>query len=260
MTGPSASAGPKWEFTYAGLRRFLSHLKATAPMSTFSDWDGANVVLLRHDVDADPVRAVPVARLEAELGVPATFFFMVSNPAYNVMSAVHRDAIAAIAGMGFEIGLHFDPSAYPDTGASPVRARADAEAAVLATIGGRPVRSISIHNPSVHGRFDSIEGYRNAYDPRIFAPDRYASDSRMILRHDLYEFSQRVREHPVQILLHPFHFTDAGDEYSSLACGLALDVLRRVDGAFRVNGAWAEAVKPDLVEHLRRRLGEGKAP
>lgn len=63
-------------------------------------------VFLRHDVDWSPRRAVRMAEIEAEHGVTATYFFLVTSPFYNVMNREVRERIEQIDDLGHEIGLH----------------------------------------------------------------------------------------------------------------------------------------------------------
>lgn len=50
---------------------------------TFADFDedlGDGSVLLRHDVDWSPRKAVRLAEIEADHGATSTYFFLVSSP------------------------------------------------------------------------------------------------------------------------------------------------------------------------------------
>src|SRR6056297_3345994 len=53
--------------------------------------DGA--VLLRHDVDWSPSRALRMAELEADRGVTATYFFLLASPLYNAFFRETREAV-----------------------------------------------------------------------------------------------------------------------------------------------------------------------
>jgi len=57
-------------------------------------------VVLRHDVDRKPARAEALARLEADLGVAATYYF---HP-----SAFRETRSERVAGLGHEVGYHYD--------------------------------------------------------------------------------------------------------------------------------------------------------
>jgi hypothetical protein len=69
---------------------------------------------LRHDVDRLPSRALQLARLEKELDVSSTYFFRVKGVSF------HRPTIGKIAGLGHEIGYHYED--LSDAGGDAVRA------------------------------------------------------------------------------------------------------------------------------------------
>lgn len=60
------------------------------------------VWILRHDVDRLPVNSLLTARLEAEAGVKGTYYFRVVRQSFD------EEIIQAIAGMGHEIGYHYE--------------------------------------------------------------------------------------------------------------------------------------------------------
>ena len=45
---------------------------------------GQRVCILRHDIDYMPEWAVPMAEMEADLGISATYFFQVCAKTYNL--------------------------------------------------------------------------------------------------------------------------------------------------------------------------------
>ncbi len=59
-------------------------------------------VMLRHDVDRLPSRALRMAELEAEKGVVSTYFFRTKPVSFN------KKIIANIQQMGHEIGYHYE--------------------------------------------------------------------------------------------------------------------------------------------------------
>ena len=57
----------------------------------------------------------------------------------------------------------------------------------------------------------------DAYDKKIFSDEYYLSDSRMDFRgKNPYTFAERVKKHPIQILLHPIHYTKKGLKYPDI--------------------------------------------
>jgi hypothetical protein len=60
------------------------------------------VIVFRHDVDERPENALPLARAEYRLGIRATYYFRIVKISNN------SDVIREIAGLGHEIGYHYE--------------------------------------------------------------------------------------------------------------------------------------------------------
>jgi len=59
-------------------------------------------LILRHDVDRKPNRAVKMAKLEQEFGINSTYYFRFNRKVFQ------PDLIKEIASMGHEIGYHYE--------------------------------------------------------------------------------------------------------------------------------------------------------
>ena len=68
-------------------------------------------IIWRHDVEFEPDIALKMAKIEAEIGVKATYFFQLHSPYYNVVDSHYREVFYQIKNLGHCVGLHFD-SAY----------------------------------------------------------------------------------------------------------------------------------------------------
>ena len=68
-------------------------------LTTYPD---GKVIVLRHDVDEQPQNALNMARVEASMGVNATYYFR------RVRKSDHPDIIRAIKDLGHEIGYHYE--------------------------------------------------------------------------------------------------------------------------------------------------------
>lgn len=64
-------------------------------------------IILRHDIEFSPKRAYDLAVVEAKYGICSTFFFQISNNAYNIFSEKNKERIMEIMSMGHKVGLHF---------------------------------------------------------------------------------------------------------------------------------------------------------
>jgi hypothetical protein len=229
-------------FAYSQLRRFFEALRRHSDVFSFAGAvDSGRVgtprtTIMRHDVDIDVEAAVAMAGVEEELGIRSTFFFLVGCDTYNVATAANRAHLRRLAERGFEVALHFDPLLYSDRPDGALAAAADREAEWLADISGAPVRSVSIHNPSVHGRYPRFDKYINAYDPDYFDADRYLSDSCMGFRgKDPLEFVRKAEHECLQILLHPFHYSGSGGGYPECYAEFLKRFAARIDETMQVN-------------------------
>ncbi len=93
--------------------------------------------LLRHDVDRLPGRALALARLEHGLGVKSTYFFRVKPVSF------HPGVMRAIAGMGHEIGYHYEELADCAGDRELAWARFKENLARFQVVGG--VKSLAMH-------------------------------------------------------------------------------------------------------------------
>lgn len=198
-------------FSYSGYKDFLNYAKQfkIVPLCEF---DGSNCIILRHDVDFDVMSAYKLAKIEYEVGVKSTYLFLTTGYTYNILAEPNRSLIREISKMGMEVGLHFDPSIYKTGDLQKLKKYVDMEAEMISFVAGQKVRSISLHNPSIHNQYPLFSGYVNSYDTKIFGDDKYISDSCMDFRgKDIYSFVTLASYKPIQILLHPMHFSETGE-------------------------------------------------
>lgn len=71
------------------------------------DWT-RKLILWRHDVEFSPYIALEMAKIEAELGVKATYFFQTHAETYNIFERSVSNIALEVAELGHEVGLHFD--------------------------------------------------------------------------------------------------------------------------------------------------------
>ncbi len=245
-------------FRYDELKKFFTVVNERYRVFRLDEWDGSNGVILRHDVDLSVRAAYDLASLEKDCGIRASYFFLTTSHAYNPASPVNRRRLQEMVDWGFEIGLHFDTGAADDRDHKETEKRLDAEAAFLSSITQVPVKSISLHNPSVRGKYPLFEGYLNAYDPRIFSPTTYLSDSRMKFQTDLAGFIAKAERQTVQLLLHPMHYSTAGGTYKEIFYAAIEEFLAVLDEEFRANDTYAGELDVGLFTYLASRRAAGR--
>jgi hypothetical protein len=182
--GPVAADEAYAEFTETGFTALLDALIAGGyRFASYGDSEADRHVIWRHDVDFSMHRGAKLAAIEAARGVRATYFVNPRSTFYNLLEADVAAKARAIAGLGHEIGLHFDAPA-PDGGtwtATTLEAALTKEKMLIEAIVERPVRVVSWHNPDQSNLLsfegDMIAGLHNAYSARLKRDYVYCSDS-----------------------------------------------------------------------------------
>lgn len=194
------------EFTFEWSRSFLDRLRSRG--CRFRSYDQPiepGDVLLRHDVDLSPKRALSLARIEHDLGIHATYFFLLGTPLYNPHQAPVRNAINGIASLGHDVGLHFSTHQYwPATRPPETESVVDAvrrERGVMEAIVPEVVPTVSFHVPPRWILRRSFEAFPSTYEPRFFEEIGYLADSGQRWREGAPSLPDD--ESPVQVLMHP---------------------------------------------------------
>ncbi|MCP4924265.1 MAG: hypothetical protein GY915_09640 [bacterium] len=240
-------------FKYSQLKVFLKKIREKGPTLLFKGLQEENSgFLLRHDIDFDLFYAEKMAKLEAEEGVKSTFFILTSCRTYNVLSPSNRKHIQTISKLGHEIGLHFDPQLYT----SDLESYCKKEADILSEICGKQVRSVSLHNPSVHGQYPMFKDFVNAYDKKYFSPENYLADSRMSFRgKDPFNFLDQENS-LLQILLHPLHYSEEGYGYDKIMWESFKRLMSETYKEFCMNDQCAKDIHyEDYLDSVKQQLG-----
>ena len=218
------------EFTLDRCRSILDRLRSAGyAFRGYDDDVGAGDVLLRHDVDLSPERAVEVARIERELGITATYFVLLGSPLYNPFDAPVREAFEEIAGLGHDVGLHFSthqhwPATEPPTEAE-LAARIRDEQAALSAVVPDPVSTVSFHVPPEWVLARTFEGVESTYEPRFFDEIDYVADSGQRWRDEGVAIPDDGR--PLQVLIHPGLWGEADGSFEARVQAAVADAGRR---------------------------------
>ena len=197
-------------FTPGGLASLLQEARAAGYAflgfdESADDASAERICLLRHDVDADPEAAALVARVEAELGIRATYFFMLRSPLYNVLGRENSRLVREVLALGHDLGLHFDVC-FDDGSGRTLEESVELERRVLSDAFETPVRALSFHQVALRREPPSLEfaGLVNANDPGQLPGFEYISDSNKSARVALLGEAFREARYPrLQLLLHP---------------------------------------------------------
>lgn len=197
-------------FTYGAYRDLLRILKERRyEFCGYADWKGAEKpVILRHDIDYDPIAALTMAELEAQEGTRSTYFVLFRTDFYNAFERRNAERLRKIASLGHDIGLHFDETQYDGTEDMP--AAIEREARVLESILDLPVRCVSMHRPSkasLEADWD-VPGIANSYSKEFFQSFEYVSDSRKRWRKPVLDLIRSDECPQLHILTHPFWYDE----------------------------------------------------
>jgi len=149
---PQRNAAEFADFTEEGFRSLIRQLKSSGyRFARYRDLGDDRHVIWRHDVDFSMHRAVALGQIEAEEAAFATYFVNPRSVFYNLLEPEIMALVRRIAGLGHEIGLHFDAGAFAVTrwGEVDLVAAVNRERQLLELALGSPVRSISWHNPDL---------------------------------------------------------------------------------------------------------------
>ncbi len=158
-------------------------------------------LLLRHDIDFDVEYANAMSIAEDELGVNATYFFLLRSPSYNLLDDRNLAMIISMRDRGHRVSLHFDPTLYDDVEQGFRRERDLFETAV-----GTTIDHVSIHRPSDYflGNPEQIAGVTHTYHPKLFQEIKYFADSQGRFRYgDPLESDEFAERKSIQLLIHP---------------------------------------------------------
>lgn len=169
------------------------------------------ICLLRHDVDSDLGAAVTIAEIEAELGVPSTFFLMLRSPVYNLFTRDHHRLVGELVALGHRLGLHYDPGLLPAGGRTHTE-QVELERRFLEDAFATPVGAVALHQPSLVPGAAEIE-VRGAVKanglPRFhFVADPNQSE-RVLPAFEIFRTGSQPR---VQLLVHPMWWVGEAHE------------------------------------------------
>jgi hypothetical protein len=209
---PQADPDPGPDFTEQRFRWLLRLAKRRYRFEPFGTNCTEPHILWRHDIDYSLERALRIASIEAEEGVQATYFLLVTCRYYSLLEREARRSAQRILALGHRIGLHFDPLVYEGE-ARPMEDAIHHERELLEGIVAAPVAVMSFHNPAQAGVLDvtrhELGGLLNVYGGRIRSDYLYGSDSFGVWRFTPMQQVLEEARHPrLHLLTHPVWWTE----------------------------------------------------
>ena len=198
------------EFTLGGYQALINgFLGRGYKFRSFSDVVANSAhVILRHDLDMSLGAALPLSKIESDLGVRASYFVLLGSEFYNPLSSEGLKNLKEIRDEGHEIGLHFDASGYT---IDELDDAVERECEILERALDQRIETISFHRPAKNllSWSKSIAGRRHTYQPRFFEDIGYCSDSRgdWCYGHP-FKHSAVEQRTAIQLLTHPIWWGD----------------------------------------------------
>ena len=196
------------DFTRSNYRKLLQLAKRHYEFTRYLDLKGSKpCVLWRHDVDFSPHAAQKIAEIDARENAQTTFFFHLHNPFYNLLDGRIVQIVQNIAGLGHEVGIHFDAGFYGVEDEKGLVRYLSFEKMIFKAALGISARVFSFHNPT--SKILRMDGFRyagivNAYAGRFMKNFGYCSDSNGVWRHRrLEDVLREHNEERLQVLTHP---------------------------------------------------------
>lgn len=197
------------DFTIERYREVLGSASERFDFIRFgADTSREKVALWRHDIDFSPQRALGLARIEAEMGLAATYFVQLSSRFYSAFEPGIATILRQIVAMGHDVGLHFDAEVCRHHHQPDYQRRLAFEARVLEEITEAPVSAFSLHNPTTMAG-DSLDekeyaGLFNASSSSMRNEFAYCSDSNGLWRYrSLDDMVSDTAIRRLYVLTHP---------------------------------------------------------
>ena len=219
-------------FSYADYKEILRIIKEIGTQATYKEaLTRDKFIIMRHDVEYSVERAFELSRIEESMDFHSHYFFQWTNNSYNVLSRKNRDLITEMHERGQHIGLHFALNGMTDV--NLIRERILKEAEMFSNMLGFEITNFSFHRPSpdVLAANLKFSALLNAYQDDFFTfmPDassvsephvKYLSDANHIWRYG-YPDEETLWKYPrVQILAHPFAWSQIGGDNLANYIGL----------------------------------------
>lgn len=248
-------------FSFDDYCEILRIIKATGRQTGYEEaLKREQFIIMRHDVEYSVERAYDLAKVEEKMDFTSTYFFQWTNNSYNILSRKNMDMLKDMHERGHEIGLHYALNGMTDM--ELIRRQIVKEMNILSEMFGFEIKVFSIHRPSKDILRANIKlpGIINAYQNDFFtfaenvSEDtpilvKYMSDANHIWRYG-YPNEKNILSHDkVQILTHPFAWTQTGydnfDNYKALVREKTQEMICSIDNECKDFGEY----KDWFVEH-----------
>ena len=208
--------------------------------------------LWRHDVEVSLSAAEEMAKLDAQIGIRSTFFFLVTSE-YNLFEREQASVVDRILTLGHSLGLHYDPRLLLERHPLTLDAAIASQREMLEGHFGQEVVAISAHIPGdvrqtkdvvKHGRGKPLAQRQLkgciAIDAYNLPEWHYVSDSGQLWREDPERW--KAYDH-LHVLTHPDYWSEQGFD---LPTRLLIDAKARFDESWLRSETWMRQMRSRL--------------
>lgn len=221
------------EFTYLAYKNMISLLKdhgyTFCNYLNYGEYDKS--VIIRHDVDRDPEKALSFSEMEREAGISTTYSVLLTSNFYNAFSRKNREILSKICENGHDVGLHFDETQYDHADEDWWREAIDNEIAMLEQCTGRKVTSVAMHRVSKEALEEDwkIQDGRviNTYGKEFIQNHKYVSDSRRNWKENVMELIRTEQYNRLHMLVHPFWYYENEKSAKEVLCSFCKEQVYR---------------------------------
>jgi len=231
-------------FTYKYYEEMLRTLKSRDyRFCFFNDFeikDKQNIILLRHDIDFDPEKAVDIAKIEKKNNVKSTYFFMLNSNFYNIHNSKVYNIIKGLILDGNRIGIHFNQSGYDVIDDNDMRSFINKEIHYFEKLFGINVNIISFHRPTENILANKLKiPITHTYENQFAKEFKYFSDSaKIMMEGDFIDIIKSGKFRKIQLLIHPIWWnnekTDSMDDYNCFIAKKTLQLKKEIANNSRI--------------------------
>lgn len=212
------------KFSYDEYSEIIKYLSTFLNITDFIKikHNSSNFLLLRHDIEFSPSRALKMGELENNLSAKSSFFFQMRNSAYNIAAIENIKIIKELIKMGHQIGIHVHKNGNNFISIKELKDHVITEKKLFEKITGIKIDRFSFHRPNFF-ELDSnlnIRNLINTYNKKYFTffkkrkiknpYIKYYSDSLHKWEHG-HPLKNKKYHKRVQLLTHPYSWSKSGN-------------------------------------------------
>ena len=230
---------------YSKYRGILSDIIRTGRYCDFKEIEpDTSFIVLRHDVDFSPERALIMGTIEALMGIKSSYYFQLTNNYYNSLSKKNLEIIEELKSMGHYIGIHYHLNGKKDH--LEIKKDIENEIYIFSLKANIKPDRFSIHRPTPEVLKNEIviPGVINTYGNLYFTfTDNYSDSIQMNVKYIAdsankwkygYPSRENLNKHSkIQLLIHPCTWSEEGyddlENFRSLIREKNSEMLETID-------------------------------